>query len=89
MQAGDVLMQPGVTHVILLEGMNDITGSATDGTTADDLIFAHRQLIDRAHERGLVIIGATLTPFARAPDDREAKRQALNEWIERRRECGR
>jgi lysophospholipase L1-like esterase len=77
----DVLMQPGVTHVILLEGINDISGSATDGTTADDLIFAHRQLVDRAHERGIVIIGATLTPFARAPDDREAKRQALNEWI--------
>jgi lysophospholipase L1-like esterase len=77
----DVLMQPGVTHVILLEGINDISGSATDGTTADDLIFAQRQLVDRAHERGIVIIGATLTPFARAPDDREAKRQALNEWI--------
>lgn len=77
----DVLMQPGVTHIIVLEGINDISGSATDGTTAEDLIFAHRQLVDRAHERGIVVFGATLTPFARAPDDREAKRQALNEWI--------
>ncbi|MDQ2667086.1 MAG: SGNH/GDSL hydrolase family protein [Gemmatimonadota bacterium] len=58
----DVLTTPGLTHVILLEGINDIGASARDGVTADDIIFGYRQLIMRAHERGVKIIGATLTP---------------------------
>jgi lysophospholipase L1-like esterase len=82
----DVLMQPGVTHVIVLEGINDISRDAVDSATAEQLIDAHRQLAERAHERGVVIYGATLTPFTRPATDaraaeREAKRQALNEWI--------
>jgi lysophospholipase L1-like esterase len=58
----DVLAVPGVTHVILLEGINDIGRAPVDGVTADDLIFGYRQLIARAHDRGVKIIGATLTP---------------------------
>ena len=60
----DVLAQPGVTHVIVLEGTNDI-GQARDGPapSAADLIAAHRQIIERAHARGLKIYGATLIPF--------------------------
>ena len=77
----DVLMQPGVTHVIVLEGINDISRDSIDVASADDLIDAHRQVVERAHEHGLVIFGATLTPFERASDAREAKRQALNQWI--------
>jgi lysophospholipase L1-like esterase len=48
------------------------------------LIAAHRQMIERAHARGLKIYGATLTPFegaARYTPEGEAKREALNEWI--------
>ena len=74
-------MQPGVTHVIVLEGINDISRDSIDVASADDLIDAHRQVVERAHEHGLVIFGATLTPFERASDAREAKRQALNQWI--------
>ena len=82
----DVLLQPGVTHVIVLEGINDISRDAVDSASAQELIDAQRQLAERAHERGVVIYGATLTPFARPTTDaraaeREAKRQALNEWI--------
>jgi len=80
----DVLMTPGVTHIVLLEAINDIGGSARDGTTAEDLIQGYRQLIDRAHDRGLVIIGATLTPAGpRAPftPELEAKRVAVNAFI--------
>jgi lysophospholipase L1-like esterase len=83
----DVLMQPGVTHVIVLEGINDFSRDALVAATAEELIDAHRQLAERAHERGLVIYGATLTPFERPPDARsearEAKRQAINTWIRR------
>lgn len=61
-------MQPGVTHVIVLEGVNDISrGTAApnprDEITAEELIAGHKQLIDRAHERGVLIFGATLTPI--------------------------
>jgi lysophospholipase L1-like esterase len=81
----DVLVQTGVTHVIVLESINDI-GLARDkpSPTAADLIAAHWQLIERAHARGLKIYGATLTPFEGAAywtPEGEAKRAALNEWI--------
>ena len=83
----DVLLVPGVTHVILLEGINDIRAGINrpaEAITADDLIFGYRQLIARAHERGLVIIGGTLTPAGgaeRHPPENEAMRQAVNQWI--------
>jgi lysophospholipase L1-like esterase len=81
----DVVAQSGVTHVIVLEGINDI-GFAGDeaAPTAADLIAAHQQLISRAHARGLTILGATLTPYegaAYATSAGEAKRQAVNQWI--------
>jgi lysophospholipase L1-like esterase len=81
----DALSHPGVTHVIVMEGINDI-GNARQNPmpTAEDLIAAHKQLIARAHGRGVKIVGATLTPFWGAnyyTEVGEAKRQALNEWI--------
>ena len=81
----DVLMQTGVTHVIILEGINDIgIARANPSPSAADLIAGHTQLIERARARGLRVYGATLTPFEGAPyytPEGEAKRQALNEWI--------
>ena len=81
----DVLMQTGVTHVIVLEGINDIgLARANPSPSAADLIAGHKQLIERARARGLRVYGATLTPFEGAPyytPEGEAKRQALNEWI--------
>jgi lysophospholipase L1-like esterase len=80
-----VLAIPSATHAIVLEGINDI-GNARDNTTptAEDLIAAHKQLIDQSHARGLKVFGATLTPFwgaAYYSEAGEAKRQAVNEWI--------
>jgi len=80
----DVLMTPGVTHIVLLEGINDIGASARDGVTADEIIQGYRQLIARAHDRGLVIIGATLTPAgprANFTPELEAKRAAVNAFV--------
>ena len=81
----NVLGQAGATHVIVLEGINDIGNARQNPTpTAEDLIAGHRQLIERAHTRGLKIFGATLTPFEGAAyftKEGEAKRQALNQWI--------
>jgi len=81
----DVLVQPGVTHVIVMEGINDIGMTRDPSTpTPADLIAAHQQLIERAHARGLKIFAATLTPFEGAAyftAEGEAKRKAVNEWL--------
>jgi lysophospholipase L1-like esterase len=88
----DVLAQPGVGYVIVLEGINDLghpgtSAPASETVTADDLIAGLKQMIERAHERGLKIFGATLTPFENLAHpgyytpEKEAKRKAINQWI--------
>jgi lysophospholipase L1-like esterase len=86
----DVLSQPGVKWIVVLEGINDIgLGSLpgappTEHPSVDDLIAAHKQLIERAHMHGIKAIGATLTPFvgaAYATDAGESLREGLNNWI--------
>jgi lysophospholipase L1-like esterase len=85
----DVLAVPGATHVVLLEGINDI-GKISDpakmnqAVTADQIISAYRQLVERAHARGLKIIVGTLLPYegaAYADAEGEAKRDTVNRWI--------
>src|SRR5579862_6740869 len=77
----DVLMQPGATHVIILESINDINRDSVDVVSADDITFGLRQVVDRAHERGIVVYGATLTPFDRITPQNAVKRAAVNQWI--------
>lgn len=78
----DVLERAGATHVIFLQGMNDIGG----GNSAAQITAAMQQVIERVHARGLKIIGGTLFPLAR-PDRAgwtrrmEEQRLAVNEWI--------
>ncbi len=96
----DVLSVPGAAYVVVFEGINDIgiayghfTGPiaeafksvATGGKVrVDDLVAGYRQIIARAHEKGLKVLGATITPYGGAAtysDEGEAVRQALNTWI--------
>jgi lysophospholipase L1-like esterase len=88
----DVLSQTGVTHVIVQMGQNDIfTLNPAEEATADQVIQAHRQLIERAHASGLKIYGCTITPnegflvpgtpFPVFTSAKEVKRQAVNAWI--------
>lgn len=87
----DVIDQPGVNTVIILEGINDI-GSPDrpnslyrdQAVTAEDLIRGMQQLIERCHMRNIKIVGATLTPYAGAAyfsTAGESKREAFNQWI--------
>jgi lysophospholipase L1-like esterase len=82
----DVLAQPGVRWLIVLEGINDL---GTRSATARDLIVAYEQIILRAHARGIKVYGATLMPcegsFYFNPG-LEAARQEVNAWV---RESGR
>ncbi len=86
----DVLAQPGVKWLMVLEGINDIgignraNAAASDAAGADDLIAALKQLIERAHEHGIQAIGGTLTPYEGAAYYSEAGEQirtAVNQWI--------
>jgi lysophospholipase L1-like esterase len=85
----DVLNQPGLKWLIVLEGINDIGNGTAQLTTApavtaDDVIWAYRQVIARAHTQGVKVIGATLTPFEGANyfrEEGEKIRQAVNDWI--------
>lgn len=79
----DVLGQTAVRSVVLLEGINDI-GNSRGALEPEQLIAVYRQFIDRAHDAGIRVIGATLTPFEGAgyyTEAGEADRQAVNEWI--------
>ena len=83
----DVLQAPGARWLIVLEGVNDI-GQAKDAEQADSiargLIAAYRQIVERAHARGLVVYGATILPFGGSNYDaphREAARTTVNRWI--------
>ena len=76
----------------MLEGINDIVHAGqsapmSEEVSADDIIAGMKQLIERAHEKGMKILGATLTPFEGTTIQgyfspaKEVKRKAVNEWI--------
>ncbi|GAB3932731.1 SGNH/GDSL hydrolase family protein [Micromonospora vulcania] len=78
----DVLSQPGVSTVFVLEGINDI--KAHTGVTVDDLIAGYRQVADRAHAAGTCVVGATVMPYkgwSEYDAAGEAVRQGVNDWI--------
>jgi lysophospholipase L1-like esterase len=85
----DVLSQAGIGYVVVLEGINDLGHAGTSApvsetVSSDEVIAGLTQLIERAHEKGIKIIGCTITPFEGAAyfsADREVKRKAINEWI--------
>jgi lysophospholipase L1-like esterase len=94
----DALAVPGVTHIVLLEGGNDLGfpgvklgqlsfADPAHLPSADDLIGAYRQLIARAHARGIKVIGGTMTPLEGFDvpgfwsDAKDAVRQEVNKWI--------
>jgi lysophospholipase L1-like esterase len=90
----DVLVQPGVRFLIVLEGVNDIGGLAREHDVPkpehDAMVTAiesaFEQMVTRAHEHGIRVIGATILPFAGSEyyhpgPATEADRQAINDWI--------
>jgi lysophospholipase L1-like esterase len=75
----------GVGYVTLMIGMNDIgNSSALNPVSAEEIIAGYRQLIARAHEKGIAVYGATLTPFEGAryySPEKDLVREAVNDWI--------
>jgi lysophospholipase L1-like esterase len=90
----DVLAMPGVRYVLLLEGVNDLGTFTRDAPQTPEahadlvrrLIAAYAEMIRRAHERGLFVIGGTIIPYGgfelyHPTAVNEADRQAVNAWI--------
>ena len=90
----DVLAQPGVRYLIVLEGINDLgtltrdapaSAQAHDSLT-DRIIGAMQQMVERAHAHGITVIGGTIMPDGASDyyhpgklDD--ANRERINDWI--------
>ena len=82
--ARDLFGHPGVKYVILFEGTNDLGGSRNAMATADGIKEVWTKIVQEAHERGIKVFGATVTPVkgnGYYSPDHEAGRVALNEWI--------
>ena len=79
----DVLSIPGASHLVVLEGVNDL-GMTRPAPSAEALIAGYRQLIARGHAHGLKVVGATILPYGGAnyfTAPGEAVRTAVNTWI--------
>ena len=90
----DVLSIPGISHIIVSVGLNDIGrpnslgfgGKLWQGTQypARELLAAYRQLIARAHQHGLKIYGCTITPFGESfshTSEKQKIHDEINAWI--------
>ncbi|MEO6388209.1 MAG: SGNH/GDSL hydrolase family protein [Croceibacterium sp.] len=96
----DVLSLPNVQYIIMFEGVNDIGqrfgpqrpgGGGPGGLTLDQpqisveqMIAGFQQIIARAHEKGIKVIGAPIGPYMGASywsEEGEAARQKINDWI--------
>jgi lysophospholipase L1-like esterase len=86
----DVLARADVEWLVLFEGINDITWSALptvpDGerATSEGIVETLGQIVDRAHARGIKVMGGTLMPMGGLwlhNAETETMRQAVNEWI--------
>jgi lysophospholipase L1-like esterase len=83
----DALAVPGVSHIVVLEGINDIGVGKLVPSTAprpEELIAVYRQMIARAHDRGIKLIIGTILPYEGAfywSETGETTRAAVNTWI--------
>jgi lysophospholipase L1-like esterase len=94
----DVLSLPNVRYIIVFEGVNDIgqrfgrrgpnqpnfPGLDQPEITVEQMIAGYRQIVARAHEKGIKVIGSPIGPYMGAgywSEEGEAARQAINDWI--------
>ncbi len=86
----------GLKYLIVLEGINDIGGKKEDVFTGDitkcpedgkittGIIEAYQEIINKAHEQGIKVIGGTILPCGNNGyynENMEQMRQRINEWI--------
>ncbi|WP_218511839.1 GDSL-type esterase/lipase family protein [Variovorax sp. dw_308] len=93
--ARDVLAQSGVTHAVVLLGINDIgfetfvggpgsAGPLTRSVSAQRLIAGLQRVVDMARARGVKVLLGTLLPVKGSgywSEQNEDIRQAVNRWV--------
>jgi len=94
----DVLSLPNVKYLIVFEGVNDIgnrfgrrgpnqpnfPGLDQPEITAEEMIAGYKQIVARAHAKGIKVIGSPIGPYKGAAywsEEGEAARQEINDWI--------
>lgn len=95
----DVLSLPNVKYIVLFEGVNDIgqrfgpqqrgggpqlPGLDQPQITVEQMIAGYKQIVARAHEKGIKVIGSPIGPYKGASywtEEGEAARQKINDWI--------
>ena len=84
----DVFSVPGLTHIVVLLGTNDIGHGGLFGNVPiaqpAELFAAYSQIVARAHARGVKVIGSTLPPMEGSDfysNEKEVVRQTVNKWI--------
>lgn len=81
--AWDVFEQPNLSHLIVFEGINDVSV----GVPGSEIVEGLRTILAGARKRGVKVIVATLTPsFGATGDDggstlNEGQRQPVNDWV--------
>lgn len=78
----DVLDTPGVKYLVLLYGVNDIGGAQND--ISSNIINEYKSMIKKAHDKGIIVFGCTLTPFkgnSYYSDLHERIRLKVNEFV--------
>ena len=86
----DVLSQTGVRWLIVFEGINDVGTRAMaeqrheQPASAEDMIAAYQQIIERAHSHNIRVYGATMTAFGGSFYDKPNAQEVwtrVNNWI--------
>ena len=83
----DLFGQCGVKYVILFEGTNDLGSGRPGAEIAEGIQAVWTRIAEEAHDRGIKVIGATVTPakgsfYEQDGNGEHAKgRQLLNAWI--------
>ena len=80
----DLFQQEGVKYIILFEGVNDLGGFGDATAKAKQIIEVYKQIIEEAHQRGILVYGAPVMQFKGNnyySENHEAGRQQLNQWI--------
>jgi lysophospholipase L1-like esterase len=71
--ARDVLERDKIKYLIVLEGVNDITG----GVSAQDVTSAYTTIVDQARAKGIKVWVSPLTPMNAANDTRDQINQTV------------
>ena len=94
----DVLSLPNVKYIVVFEGVNDIgqrfgpprtggpnfPGLDQPQISVEQMIAGYKQIVARAHAKGIKVLGSPIGPYKGAAywtEEGEAARQAINDWI--------